>query len=140
MAKKTTKAPAKKKVTSVKKAPAKKKVTSVKKAPAKKTTPKKSIILDVNADGIVDEKDVELVKKAAAKPKPKVKTSAFKDADKRKFKNRTNRLGVRMSDVQSACSEIFGSQATIVLDKSNTKCYHIELKGEKFPKEGIFSI
>tara|TARA_R110002012_G_scaffold281726_1_gene471039 strand:+ start:623 stop:1009 length:387 start_codon:yes stop_codon:yes gene_type:complete len=122
------------------KAPAKKKVTSVKKAPAKKTTPKKTLKFDVNKDGIVDEKDVELVKKAAAKPKPKEKKSAFSDKDKKRFKNKTNRLGVRMNDVQIACEEIFGEKAKVVLDKSNVKCYHIEIAGEKFPEIGIFSI
>ena len=136
------KKPAAKKAAPKKAAPKKiaAKKAAPKKAAAKKQTTKKSIILDVNKDGIVDEKDVELVKKAASKPKPKTKKSAFSYDDKKRFKNKTNRLGVRMNDVQIACSEIFGEKATLVFDKKNSKCYHIEIGNEKVPEIGIFSI
>tara|TARA_B100000963_G_scaffold240208_1_gene210096 strand:+ start:5801 stop:6178 length:378 start_codon:yes stop_codon:yes gene_type:complete len=125
MAKKTVKAPAKKK-------PAAKKPAAKKK--------KKSIILDVNADGIVDEKDVELVKKAAAKPKPKAKSEAFTQKDKEAFKKLTNRSGIKWFEIENACSEVFKGKAIVVKDKNNLKCYHLQIGNQKFPKSGIFTI
>lgn len=119
-----------------------KKATPKKKPVAKKTTrvssKKKSPILDINADGIVDEKDVELVKKAVKKTTPK-KSSASTESV-RKFENKIRKLGVRYNDVSHIATEHLG-KCKVVWDKNKSKLFHIELEsGEKLPKKGLYSL
>ena len=104
---------------------------------------KKSVILDVNADGIVDEKDVELVKKEAAKTKSKktVKSkSVFTKAKTDLFMTKTNRLGIRAYEVENACKEIFGDDCNVVWNKNHSKQYNLSHKKEIYPKNSTLRI